>query len=59
MTEPIVDNADPTRSGILGIEFKRLPGRGRMHGLNERIRIRSVYEGRSFLYQLVKIYAEQ
>jgi acetylornithine deacetylase/succinyl-diaminopimelate desuccinylase-like protein len=32
---------------------------GNIHGLNERIRITSVYEGRSFLYQLVKAYADQ
>jgi acetylornithine deacetylase/succinyl-diaminopimelate desuccinylase-like protein len=35
------------------------PDGGRIHGLNERIRIKSVYEGRSFLYQLVKLYADQ
>ena len=29
------------------------------HGLNERLRVRSVYEGRDFLYELVKIYANQ
>lgn len=32
---------------------------GNIHGLNERIRVRSVYEGRTFLYRLVKIYADQ
>jgi acetylornithine deacetylase/succinyl-diaminopimelate desuccinylase-like protein len=32
---------------------------GNVHGLNERIRVRSLYEGRTFLYRLVKIYAEQ
>ncbi len=32
---------------------------GNIHGLNERIRVKSVYEGRAFLYQLVKIYADQ
>jgi acetylornithine deacetylase/succinyl-diaminopimelate desuccinylase-like protein len=35
------------------------PDGGHIHGLNERIRIKSVYEGRSFLYQLVKLYADQ
>jgi acetylornithine deacetylase/succinyl-diaminopimelate desuccinylase-like protein len=35
------------------------PDGGHIHGLNERIRITSVYEGRSFLYQLVKLYADQ
>lgn len=35
------------------------PGNAGAHGLNEHIRVRSVYEGRDFLYQLVKIYANQ
>lgn len=35
------------------------PDLGHIHGLNERIRVRSVMEGREFLYRLVKIYAEQ
>ncbi len=35
------------------------PDGGGIHGLNERIRIQSVYEGRTFLYRLVKIYANQ
>jgi acetylornithine deacetylase/succinyl-diaminopimelate desuccinylase-like protein len=35
------------------------PDEGHIHGLNERIRINSVYEGRTFLYQLVKLYADQ
>jgi len=29
------------------------------HGLNERLRVKSVYDGRDFLYQVVKIYADQ
>lgn len=29
------------------------------HGLNERLRVRSVYQGRDFLYEVVKIYANQ
>ena len=29
------------------------------HGLNERMRVKSVYESRDFLYQVVKIYANQ
>lgn len=32
---------------------------GNIHGLNERIRVNSVYEGRTFLYRLVKAYADQ
>jgi acetylornithine deacetylase/succinyl-diaminopimelate desuccinylase-like protein len=35
------------------------PDGGHIHGLNERVRIESVYEGRTFLYRLVKIYAQQ
>ena len=35
------------------------PDLGRMHGLNERIKVVSLYEGRDFLYRLVKIYADQ
>ncbi len=30
---------------------------GGVHGLNERIRIRSLYEGREYLYRVVKLYA--
>jgi acetylornithine deacetylase/succinyl-diaminopimelate desuccinylase-like protein len=43
--------------GITGI-FVDSDGGG-IHGLNERVRVRSVYEGRTFLYRLVKIYANQ
>ena len=35
------------------------PDGGGIHGLNERVRIQSVYEGRTFLYRLVKIYANE
>lgn len=35
------------------------PDGGGVHGLNERIRVRSLYEGRDFLYEVVKIYADQ
>jgi acetylornithine deacetylase/succinyl-diaminopimelate desuccinylase-like protein len=31
----------------------------RAHGLNERIRVQSLLEGRRFLYEVVKIYAGQ
>ncbi|HKU99707.1 MAG TPA: M20/M25/M40 family metallo-hydrolase [Vineibacter sp.] len=30
-----------------------------VHGLNERIRVRSLYEGRDFLHEVVKLYATQ
>lgn len=33
------------------------PDFGHIHGLNERIRVQSVYEGRDFLHTLVKAYA--
>jgi acetylornithine deacetylase/succinyl-diaminopimelate desuccinylase-like protein len=29
------------------------------HGLNERIRVKSLLDGRKFLYEVVKIYATQ
>ena len=35
------------------------PDGGGIHGLNERIRVRSLYEGRDFLYELIKIYGSQ
>jgi len=35
------------------------PDGGGTHGLNERIRVRSLYEGRDFLFEVVKLYAMQ
>jgi acetylornithine deacetylase/succinyl-diaminopimelate desuccinylase-like protein len=35
------------------------PDFGSIHGLNERIHVSSVYEGRTFLYRLVKLYADE
>jgi acetylornithine deacetylase/succinyl-diaminopimelate desuccinylase-like protein len=32
---------------------------GHIHGLNEYVGVRSLFEGREFLYRLVKIYADQ
>ncbi|MGZ5987330.1 MAG: M20/M25/M40 family metallo-hydrolase [Caulobacteraceae bacterium] len=43
--------------GVSGLFFE--PDLGRIHGLNERIGVTSLYEGRDFLYRLVKIYADQ
>ena len=43
--------------GVTG--FFTDPDGGNIHGLNERIRVQSVYEGRTFLYRLVKRYASQ
>ncbi|HET7086296.1 MAG TPA: M20/M25/M40 family metallo-hydrolase [Rhizomicrobium sp.] len=41
--------------GVSGM-FGDADGNG-AHGLNERLRVTSVYDGRDFLYQLIKIYA--
>jgi len=43
--------------GVSGL-FGDRDGDG-VHGLNERIRIKSLMDGRTFLYRLVKAYAEQ
>ncbi len=43
--------------GVTGM-FGDPDGNG-VHGLNERIRVKSLYDGRDFLYGLVKIYAAQ
>ena len=41
-------------SGIFGD-----PDGGGIHGLNERMRVRSLYEGRDFLTEVVRTYADQ
>jgi acetylornithine deacetylase/succinyl-diaminopimelate desuccinylase-like protein len=43
--------------GVTGI-FRDPDGNG-VHGLNERLRVRSLMEARTFLYALVKAYADQ
>lgn len=43
--------------GVTGM-FTDPDGNG-VHGLNERLRVRSLYEGRDFLFDLVKAYATQ
>jgi acetylornithine deacetylase/succinyl-diaminopimelate desuccinylase-like protein len=43
--------------GVQGIFYE--PDLGRIHGLNERVGVTALYEGRDFLYKLVKIYADQ
>jgi acetylornithine deacetylase/succinyl-diaminopimelate desuccinylase-like protein len=43
--------------GVSGIFFE--PDLGHIHGLNERVGVQSLYEGREFLYRLVKAYADQ
>ncbi len=35
------------------------PDLSNIHGLNERIRVQSLYDGRDFLFSLVKLYADQ
>ena len=43
--------------GVSGMFFDS-DGSG-VHGLNERLRVSSLYKGRDFLYEVVKIYANQ
>jgi acetylornithine deacetylase/succinyl-diaminopimelate desuccinylase-like protein len=43
--------------GVTGM-FTDPDGNG-VHGLNERLRVRSLYEGRDFLFEIVKLYAAQ
>lgn len=46
-----------TTYGLSGM-FGDPDGNG-VHGLNERLRVRSLYEGRDFLFDVVKLYAQQ
>ena len=48
-------NAGIPTYGVNGM-FRDPDGSG-VHGLNERMRVRSLYEGHEFLYRLVKLYA--
>ncbi len=43
--------------GLSGL-FGEAEGNG-AHGLNEKMRVRSLYEGRDFLHEVVKLYANQ
>jgi len=52
-----LDPAGIPTYGITGLFVD--PDNGNIHGLNERARILSVYESRTFLYRLVKAYATQ
>ena len=54
--KPLIAVGIPTY-GVSGIFYE--PDLGHIHGLNERIKVTSLYEGRDFLYQLVKVYADQ
>ncbi|MBW8814903.1 MAG: M20/M25/M40 family metallo-hydrolase [Caulobacterales bacterium] len=42
--------------GVSGIFYD--PDLGHIHGLNERVRVKSVLEGREFSYTLIKLYAD-
>jgi acetylornithine deacetylase/succinyl-diaminopimelate desuccinylase-like protein len=53
---PLIAVGIPTY-GVSGIFYD--PDLGRIHGLNERIGVKSLIEGREFSYRLVKIYAAQ
>ena len=50
-----MNNAGIPTYGLSGL-FRDPDGSG-VHGLNERIRVRSLYEGHDFLYRVVKLYA--
>ncbi len=54
--KPLTAGGIPTY-GVSGIFLE--PDLGRIHGLNERVGVTALYEGREFLYRLVKIYADQ
>jgi acetylornithine deacetylase/succinyl-diaminopimelate desuccinylase-like protein len=56
---------DATMTGLIGIPTYGVPGLffdadgGGAHGLNERIKVKSVYDGRDYLHRLVKLYADR
>ena len=50
-----MNNAGIPTYGLSGL-FRDPDGSG-VHGLNERIRVRSLYEGHDFLFRVVKLYA--
>jgi acetylornithine deacetylase/succinyl-diaminopimelate desuccinylase-like protein len=56
---------DATMLGLIGIPTYGVPGLffdadgGGAHGLNERISVRSVYDGRDYLHRLVMLYADR
>ena len=52
---PLIAVGIPTY-GVSGIFYD--PDLGRLHGLNERIGVKSLLDAREFSYRLVKIYAE-
>jgi acetylornithine deacetylase/succinyl-diaminopimelate desuccinylase-like protein len=54
--KPLIAVGIPTY-GVSGIFYE--PDLGHIHGLNERIGVQSLMEGREFSYRLVKVYADQ
>jgi acetylornithine deacetylase/succinyl-diaminopimelate desuccinylase-like protein len=54
---------DATMTALIGIPTYGVPGifyeedGGGIHGLNERIRVQSLYDGRDYMHQLVMLYA--
>ena len=54
---------DATYTAMIGIPTYGIPGifyesdGGGIHGLNERLRVKSLYDGRDYLHQLIKLYA--
>jgi acetylornithine deacetylase/succinyl-diaminopimelate desuccinylase-like protein len=54
--KPLIAAGIPTY-GVSGIFYE--PDLGHIHGLNERLGVQSLMEGREFSYRLVKLYADQ
>ena len=52
-----LNNAGIATYGVSGM-FRDPDGNG-VHGLNERLRVKSLYDGQEFLYRLVKALASQ
>ena len=56
---------DATMTALINIPTYGIPGifyeadGGGVHGLNERLRVKSVYDGRDYLHRLVQIYADK
>ncbi|HYE46004.1 MAG TPA: M20/M25/M40 family metallo-hydrolase [Caulobacter sp.] len=62
MTTGATDGRFTTAAGIPTYGLSGLfgdPDGGGTHGLNERIRVKSLYDGRVFLHEVVKLYAMQ
>jgi acetylornithine deacetylase/succinyl-diaminopimelate desuccinylase-like protein len=62
MTTGATDGRYTTAAGIPTYGLSGLfgdPDGGGTHGLNERIRVKSLYDGRLFLHEVVKLYAMQ